>query len=305
MTARARPKVARNQPCPCGSGRKAKHCCGAASSGTSSATAPPRQQLEVLNAAVARRRRPCAGCTACCTALIINDPGVVTPAGSTCPHECSGGCSIHGPAQPASCREYFCNYTISKEPLTDDERPDRVGAIVDFKISPDRQPPMHRTTGVVACAPDGLTRVLQNAHWRRVIYRDLAAGIPILAAQPDDPLNREVLGVRLQDDRLFCRLTSCDPNGRPILTTLQPVYDPPVPLALLIPEQGFIFDTAALIRVLGNREEMVVTPAARSADNEVLRFLFTRRQAAWVGQLTELLKSPAAPATAEPAACPA
>jgi SEC-C motif-containing protein len=32
---RAAPKVGRNEPCPCGSGKKYKHCCGAPSPGSS------------------------------------------------------------------------------------------------------------------------------------------------------------------------------------------------------------------------------------------------------------------------------
>jgi len=149
---------------------------------------------------------------------------------------------------------------------------------------------MDRTTHVVACASDGLVRVLNNPNWRSVIRHDLIAGVPILAAQFNDPQNREVVGVRLCDGRLFCRLTSCQPDGSPVLTTLKPVHDPPIYITLLIPQQGFIFDTEVLIRLLDQRAEVVITPSARSSANEELRFLFTRRQADWIRSLEALCR---------------
>lgn len=232
--------------------------------------------------------RPCGPCTACCTTLIINEPQLVSPAGSTCPHVCAGGCAIHGPRQPESCRTFYCNYTINPDRLSDAERPDRVGAIVEIRHNPDKAPPLQRTTHVVACAPDGLDRILENSYWSALIGRDFAAGIPILTAQHDDPLNREVLGLRQTAEGVFCRLTSCARDGAPVLTTLQPVHDPPIPLALLIPDQGFMFDARRLVRLLGQRAWMVVTTGVRSADAQTLHFLFTRRQAQWITRLVNL-----------------
>jgi hypothetical protein len=212
----------------------------------------------------------------------------VSPAGAACPHLCGSGCGVHGSGQPRTCREYHCNYISNQTPLTECERPDRVGAIVDRKRNPHASPPMDRTTHVVACAADGLVRVLDNHHWRSVIRHDLLAGVPILAAQHDDPLNREVLGVRLQEDRLYCRLTSCHADGSPVFKALQPVHDPPVEIALVISEQGFVFDAAVLIGLLGDRSHVVITPSARSSASEDLRFLFTRRQAEWAQALDDL-----------------
>jgi hypothetical protein len=66
-----------------------------------------------------------------------------------------------------------------------------------------------------------------------------------------------------------------------------------VRIALVIPEQNFCFETGALIRVLGKRPSMVVTPAVRSADDEDLHFVFTRRQAEWARQLDQLQRESA------------
>lgn len=220
--------------------------------------------------------------------MIINDANIVVPSGTVCPHECVAGCDIHGPRQPETCRAYYCYYTLCDTPLRVADRPDRVGAIVDRKHNAGKAPPMDRTTHVVPCVPDGLERVLASATWQPIIRRDLLSGIPILAAQHDDPQNREVLGIRLQEGRLFCRLTSCHADGSPILVPLEPVNDPPVQLALLIPEQGFVFDVAVLVDVLGERSHLVISASKDAETGKDLRFLFTQRQARWARMLAEL-----------------
>jgi hypothetical protein len=227
--------------------------------------------------------------------LIINEPELVVPAGMVCPHTCAAGCAIHGPGQPASCRTYYCAYTLSARPLTAADRPDRAGAIVDRKHQPDKPPPFDRTTHVMSCAPDGLVRVLQNPTWREIILRDLRGGIPILAAQHDDPQNREVLGVRFQDHRLMCRLTSCQPNGDPILVPLEPVHATRVDITLLIPEQGFVFDAGVLTQTLGEHSHLIIGTSEGTAEASDLRFLFTQRQADWVRRLRAMLDATPAP----------
>lgn len=258
--------------------------------------------LQVHAPTPAQPARHCDGCTACCTALIINDAQLVLAADARCPYECPTGCGIHGPGQPESCRTYFCGYTLSRQPLTRSDRPDHCGAIVDQRFNPGKAPPLRRTLHVIACAPDGLQRILHNRHWRGLIRDDLLAGVPVLAAQPNDPLNREVLGVRLQDGKLMCRLTSCHADGRPVLTSLKPVYQRPVEIALVIPEQGFVFDAQALISRLGSRLE-VVLESSQKTTSEPLRFLFTRRQADWLRRLEALRGEPADATATNLAAC--
>jgi len=96
----------RNKPCPCGSGRKTKRCCGVPAT-----TAPARE---------------CGPCSACCTTLEVRALG--KPGHVACPHLGDSGCSVYS-ERPGECRVYKCLWIQGK--LRDDERPDLAGVIVD------------------------------------------------------------------------------------------------------------------------------------------------------------------------------
>ncbi|MCK4657911.1 MAG: SEC-C domain-containing protein [Phycisphaerae bacterium] len=271
------PKI--NSPCPCGSGRKYKHCCGGKPNtmprGGTAAGLPVGMRHQT--GTPRSNRRPCDGCTACCTALTINDPDLVLADGKPCPRLCASGCSIYGESMPETCKGYLCNYVLEPGKLTVNERPDHVGAIVRLERNRTMPLPLNRVTYVNECAAGGVLKTLENRVWGRVIRRDLLAGHPLLVSRIEDPQDREVLHVRYFKGRLGCELTSCHSDASPILKTMEPVHTKPIRLALVIPKQGFAFDARVLIGQLGDREFIVLGSSKTAATD--LHFLFTRRQA--------------------------
>ena len=284
-------KTGRNNLCPCGSGKKYKHCC-ARKPKTPSAPVP-RLNVSVKvrkgGGTSPRQRRQCGDCTACCTALIINEPGLVMPARDPCPHLCAGGCSIHDESRPDTCKGYFCNYVLHPGPITVNERPDQAGAIVRVAWDQQMKPPLDRTICVSECASGGLMNVLANRVWGPLIREGLLAGNPILFTWFHDGINQEATNVRFFDGKLGCELASCSPDGSPILETMEPVHDQPIRIALFIPNQDFAFDAEVLIRELGDREFVVLGSSASSGTASGLRFLFTRHQAELFATLLALI----------------
>jgi hypothetical protein len=291
-------KVKRNELCPCGSGKKYKHCHEGTPDPMVDELLPPITwpPIPAFPGAQAqsgvRVLRSCDGCTACCTDLTINDPELVLPTTEPCPNLGNRGCSIYGESMPQTCRNYLCTYLVEPGPITPDERPDRVGAIVRVSVDRTLEPPMDRATFVNECLPGGLRNVLRNRIWGYFIRHDLAAGIPTFFSVTNDPLNREVIPVRFLDGKLRCELTSCHQDGKPVLKTMQPVYEPPIELALVIPNQGFPFDADLLVRQLGDRPLMVISPSEATPRVNDLHFLFTQRQAQLLRMLLVCARTP-------------
>jgi hypothetical protein len=69
---------------------------------------------------------------ACCTILKIEDPALVKPARTKCPHVCGDGCAIYS-TRPAPCREYACLWLQGA--LGPEDRPDRSGVMLDFRAT--------------------------------------------------------------------------------------------------------------------------------------------------------------------------
>ena len=79
--------------------------------------------------------RECGTCTACCTDLLISEPGFDKPAGIPCPNCIQAkGCSIYA-TRPPVCRTYHCAW--QKLPAIDDSwRPDRSGILINPVAAP-------------------------------------------------------------------------------------------------------------------------------------------------------------------------
>lgn len=272
----------RNDPCQCGSGKKYKHC--HERQRRAAAGKIVSLSLPVMSAAPQPKQvkiqRGCDGCSECCgPALLINDPDLVLPTGKSCRHRCAGGCAIHGEGMPETCSSYICNYLVEPGRLTVEDRPDHMGAIV--RLARDRSMPesMQRSTYVNESQPGGLERVLANRVWGDIIRRDLRAGYPVIFSMIEDLEGKEVLIVRYKDGRLGCDLTSCRADGAAVLVHVEPVYETPLQIALVIPNQGFVFDADLLLDLLGDKEQVVIGPSSQAKVTSELRFLFTRRQA--------------------------
>jgi hypothetical protein len=72
--------------------------------------------------------RDCGGCTVCCVALRIDDPGLKKPAGTACPHLGVGGCGVYD-TRFAICRTWMCGWRLQPE-LDDSWRPDLSGVLL-------------------------------------------------------------------------------------------------------------------------------------------------------------------------------
>jgi hypothetical protein len=79
---------------------------------------------------VKRSLRPCGGCTACCTDLVVRLGSVVKDAGKACPRATSRGCGAYV-TRPAECVSYHCAWRCRLWGLEDQHRPDRWGVLVD------------------------------------------------------------------------------------------------------------------------------------------------------------------------------
>lgn len=102
-------KPGRNQPCPCGSGRKYKRCCAKAPTAT----------------------RSCEGCTACCDGWVrIEVDGVAVKPGHPCPHSTGSGCRIYERRPEDPCRLFHCAWVLGEAGLPDGFHPEKVGCLV-------------------------------------------------------------------------------------------------------------------------------------------------------------------------------
>lgn len=72
--------------------------------------------------------RSCDACSLCCTVLRVDELSKL--GGVACEHQCpGGGCGIHE-RRPNICRDYACLWL--RGGLKDEDRPDKLGAIVDI-----------------------------------------------------------------------------------------------------------------------------------------------------------------------------
>ncbi len=119
-------KTGRNEPCPCGSGRKYKFCHGAVTLATPAAAAP-----------VAARE--CGGCTACCEGWAEGEiRGHRMQPGTPChfldqahgPGAAGSPCTIYDERPQSPCRNFVCSWLAPGSPLPEAFRPDRCGFIV-------------------------------------------------------------------------------------------------------------------------------------------------------------------------------
>ncbi len=113
--------ISRNQPCPCGSGKKFKRCCGVAAASSSPS---PRRPPPAAG-------RPCGDCAACCLGWVktkVN--GVHIDVGRPCPHTDGRKCLIHEQRPQEPCRNFFCGWAQAGSLLPDWLQPNRSGVIV-------------------------------------------------------------------------------------------------------------------------------------------------------------------------------
>ena len=284
-------KQNRNAPCACGSRKKAKHCCMRTGSGPQAAEPKLSVSMNVIqrSEALAGIIRGCDGCQACCAgALTINDPELVVPRGRACANLNAVGCSIHGPSLPKTCTGFICSYLVEPGDLTPDDRPDHVGAIVRLARNQKFAPPMDRVVHLNECKPDGMSNILRNPKWGMILRNDLVAGIPLLCSFWEDDLAREIIHLRYVDGRLRCELTSCHPDGSPILQIKEPTFAEPITAALIIPQQ-FALDANVLVEQLGDCNSLVVGASRQTESGRNLCFWFTHRQAELVRAMQRLI----------------
>ncbi len=122
-------KTGRNDPCPCGSGRKYKFCHGAVALVVSAATAPAGA-------------RQCGPCTACCEGWAEGEVrGHRMHPGQPCHFLAMDGsestgtggvgvCSIYDERPQSPCRNFVCGWLAPGSPFPDAFRPDRSGVII-------------------------------------------------------------------------------------------------------------------------------------------------------------------------------
>lgn len=116
-------RVGRNDPCPCGSGRKFKRCCGAVVPLQPVAATPPSEAEQ--------GGRVCGGCTACCDGWL---PGTIygyeMKPGQPCHFRGTGSCAIYERRPHSPCRTFVCGWLATGSPFPDEFRPDRLGVII-------------------------------------------------------------------------------------------------------------------------------------------------------------------------------
>ncbi len=110
-------RVGRNDPCPCGSGKKYKKCCGTVTSLAPAAASPAK--------------RECGTCTACCDGWVEGTiRGRVMKAGVPCHFRGEGCCTIYEERPQEPCRNFICGWMMRGSPFPDSFRPDRLGVMM-------------------------------------------------------------------------------------------------------------------------------------------------------------------------------
>ena len=116
--------VGRNDPCPCGSGRKYKRCCGVVI------------QLRVASAAPtftarATMQRECGTCTACCDGwAVATIRGYEMKPGVPCHFRGEGCCTIYAERPVEPCRNFICGWLAPGSPFPGSFRPDQLGVMI-------------------------------------------------------------------------------------------------------------------------------------------------------------------------------
>mgnify|MGYP000226898381 FL=1 len=135
----SRMKPERNDPCPCGSGKKYKKCCGALTRQSTSG------QTEIKLASLKDPRRECGTCTACCDGWVrMNIHGHDVFPGKPCPYSTGHSCSIYENRPEYPCRKFVCGWLEKDSPLPEEYRPDKIGVI--FVIMEWRGTPIYTLT---------------------------------------------------------------------------------------------------------------------------------------------------------------
>src|SRR5713101_8412369 len=108
-------RVARNDPCPCGSGKKYKKCCGAVS-----ALQPAARDAR------GGITRACGTCTACCDGWVAGTIyGHEMKPGTPCHFRGEGCCSIYDKRPIEPCRNFVCGWLAADSPFPESFRPER------------------------------------------------------------------------------------------------------------------------------------------------------------------------------------
>jgi len=109
-------KIGRNDPCPCGSQRKYKLCCGA---------------VKLVVPAPPVSARQCGPCTACCEGWAEGEiRGHRMQPGRHCHFLDAGCCTIYEERPESPCRRFVCGWLQPGNPFPKEFRPDRVGVIL-------------------------------------------------------------------------------------------------------------------------------------------------------------------------------
>jgi SEC-C motif len=110
-------KFERNEPCPCGSGKKYKKCCGAV--------------IPVQPVASPVVSRQCGECTSCCEGWAVGTIyGHEMRPGVPCHFLGQSGCSIYERRPEKPCRNFVCGWLAPESPFPEQFRPDRLGVII-------------------------------------------------------------------------------------------------------------------------------------------------------------------------------
>jgi hypothetical protein len=114
--------VGRNDPCPCGSGKKFKKCCGAVIAVTAISRAPT---------VAGTPKRECGTCTACCEGWAAGTiRGYDMRPGTHCHFLLDKKCTIYDERPQSPCRNFVCGWLAEESPFPEAFRPDKLGVII-------------------------------------------------------------------------------------------------------------------------------------------------------------------------------
>ena len=119
----------RNDPCPCGSGKKFKKCCGAVIPLQSVAPMTVATVTRAAPAAVGNRH--CESCTACCEGWAAGTiRGHAMHPGLHCHFLNDKKCTIYSERPVSPCRNFVCGWLADESPFPEEFRPDKIGVIM-------------------------------------------------------------------------------------------------------------------------------------------------------------------------------